>query len=904
MPQKPFKGIIKLDVRDSVADWDALPADEGARRCAEHPVRAVRRHRAGRLVALRRPHQHADAAEARRQRPDVFAVAHHGALLADPLDAPDRAQPPPERHGRITEGANGFPGATRPHPAECATIGAAPAGQRLEHVLGGQEPQRARDRTSPRARQASSGRCSRASTASTDSSAARPTSGIPTWSRTTTSSSSRTRPRRAITCRRTWPIRPSRCSATSRPTNPSQALVHVVLPGRQPRPAPCAAGIHRQVQGQVRRRLRGLPRVGAAPDDREGHPAGGHRSSPRSTRCRRTWPNAGDMVRPWDSLNADEKKLFSRLMEVYAGFSEYTDAQVGRIIDYLEQTGQLDNTIVIYAADNGASGEGSPNGSVNENKFFNGYPDELAENMKLIDRLGGPDTYEHYPTGWAVAMSTPFKMFKRYSEYAGGTCDPMVISLAEGHQGQRRDPQPVPPRTDIVPTILDVCGLEMPKVYSGVEQYPLSGVSMRYSFDDADAPTQKKRQYYAMLGTRGIWEDGWKAVAMHAPTQRQGPFRQGRVGALPRRRGSLPSRRISPTSTPRSSRQLIDAWFEEADKNLVLPLDDRTRVELLNDRAALRRAASRSLHLLPGHVAGPGRRRRQHTRPLVQDPRRRRDHRSELHAASSSPTAPASADTRCSSRTRSCTTSTTSSASRRNSSSSRRVEAGQVHARHGVRAGERRRVSRVAWHDQTVRQRQGRGRGTDARASRASSPCAETAFASAATVVTRSASSTSPQERSRAAPSWASPSRSRRRSISTSRRWRRRVRGRLATQGSGEDRRPLEAAGLTSSPLTKPIGWIQPGYFCGSQPDDHHMLSSRLQELEARRRSCLEYPFDARRRPTLMTKRSRRYLCDWPDCPNIAEHVVGVIVELRQFVAVCSEHGRLAKAPKTHQSGG
>src|SRR5262249_7177585 len=109
----------------------------------------------------------------------------------------------------------------------------------------------------------------------------------------------------------------------------------------------------------------------------------------------------GDDVRPWDSLTADEKKLFSRLAEVYAGFSEYTDHQVGRIIDYLERTGQLDNTIVLYAADNGASGEGSPNGSVNENKFFNGWPDTIEDNMRLIDELGGPNTYEHYPTGWA-----------------------------------------------------------------------------------------------------------------------------------------------------------------------------------------------------------------------------------------------------------------------------------------------------------------------------------------------------------------------------------------------------------------------------------------------------------------------------------------------------------------------
>jgi arylsulfatase A-like enzyme len=119
------------------------------------------------------------------------------------------------------------------------------------------------------------------------------------------------------------------------------------------------------------------------------------------------------MVRPWNTLSDDEKKLFSRLMEVYAQFFEYTDAQIGRIIGYLEQSGQLENTVIIYCADNGASGEGSPPGSVNENKFFNSYPEDIAENLKLIDKLGSPNTYEHHPTGWAVGTSAPFKMFKR-----------------------------------------------------------------------------------------------------------------------------------------------------------------------------------------------------------------------------------------------------------------------------------------------------------------------------------------------------------------------------------------------------------------------------------------------------------------------------------------------------------
>ncbi len=204
-------------------------------------------------------------------------------------------------------------------------------------------------------------------------------------------------------------------------------------------------------------------------------------------------------------------------------FSEYTDVQIGRIIDHLKATGQYDNTIIFYAADNGASGEGTPNGSVNENKFFNGYPDDLAENMKLIDELGGPNTYEHYPTGWAAAFSTPFKMFKRYSNYAGGTADPLVITWPKGIKARGEIRNQYHHAVDIVPTILEICGLEMPKVYKGVEQYPLSGVSMKYSFDaKPDDPTQKHVQYYAMLGTRAIWQDGWKAVAVHAPLTDKG----------------------------------------------------------------------------------------------------------------------------------------------------------------------------------------------------------------------------------------------------------------------------------------------------------------------------------------------------------------------------------------------
>ncbi|HEY9229537.1 MAG TPA: arylsulfatase [Gemmatimonadaceae bacterium] len=290
--------------------------------------------------------------------------------------------------------------------------------------------------------------------------------------------------------------------------------------------------------------------------------------------------NKNDLVRPWGELNDDEKKLFARMAEVYAGFSEYTDAQVGRIIEYLEKTNQIENTIIFYCADNGASGEGTPNGSVNENKFFNGWPDDLAENMKYLDTLGSPDTYNHYPTGWAVAFSTPFQMFKRYSQFSGGTCDPLVIHWPKGIKAKGEVRHQYHHSTDIVPTILDVVGLEMPKTYRGVKQYPLNGVSMRYTFDDADAKTQKERQYYCMLGTRGLWEDGWKVSALHTPTSGAGHFDEDTWELYHVDADRSESKDLA-AEHPDKVKKLVDVWFEEADKNFVLPLDDRTPVELL-----------------------------------------------------------------------------------------------------------------------------------------------------------------------------------------------------------------------------------------------------------------------------------------------------------------------------------
>lgn len=314
--------------------------------------------------------------------------------------------------------------------------------------------------------------------------------------------------------------------------------------------------------------------------------------------------NPADYVKPWDELSDDEKRLFARMAEVFAGFSEYTDAQVGRIIDYLEETGQLENTVVFYCADNGASGEGSTHGSVNENKFFNNYPDDLAENLARLDDLGGPESYNHYPTGWAAAFSTPFQMFKRYSQYSGGTCDPLVIHWPKGIEAKGEIRHQYHHVTDIVPTILDLAGLEMPEVYRGVEQAPLAGVSMKYSFDAGDAPTQKKRQFYSMIGTRGLWQDGWKVAATHPPITGKGHFDEDEWELYHVDEDRAESKNLA-DQYPEKVQELVAAWFEEAEINNALPLDDRTAMEQLTlDRPTSEPPRSRYIYY-PGSSAVP-----------------------------------------------------------------------------------------------------------------------------------------------------------------------------------------------------------------------------------------------------------------------------------------------------------
>jgi arylsulfatase A-like enzyme len=288
--------------------------------------------------------------------------------------------------------------------------------------------------------------------------------------------------------------------------------------------------------------------------------------------------NEFDTTKPWDSLSSDEKRLFCRMAEVYAGFLAHADHHIGLLLDYLEETGQRDNTLVILVSDNGASGEGGPNGSVNENKVANGIADELAANLAQMDELGGPKTYNHYPTGWAMAFNTPFKMWKRY-EFNGGTADPCLMSWPKGMKARGEIRHHYHHAIDVVPTILDCLGIDAPEQIKGHTQSPFDGVSMRYAFDDPSGLSHRRTQFYSMLGSRSIWHDGWKAVTTHVGTMGWGDY-GGDTWELYHTDADRSECHNLAASEPGRLRDLINLWYAEAGANSAFPLDDRGPVEI------------------------------------------------------------------------------------------------------------------------------------------------------------------------------------------------------------------------------------------------------------------------------------------------------------------------------------
>jgi len=286
-----------------------------------------------------------------------------------------------------------------------------------------------------------------------------------------------------------------------------------------------------------------------------------------------------DYTRPWDSLSVEEQRLFSRMAEVYAGFLAHTDDQIGRLLDYLEDSGQSENTMVIVVSDNGASGEGGPNGSVNENKLCNGIPDDLQENLAMLDELGSPATYNHYPNGWAMAFNTPFKMWKRY-EFEGGMSDPCIISWPRGIAAKGELREQYHHAIDLVPTILDALGVEPPETIAGHHQSHFDGVSMRYSFDSAPLPSARETQFYSMLGSRSIWHKGWKAVTTHPTLSGWDNYAQD-TWELYHTDVDRSEVHDLAAQEPERLQELINLWYAEAGANDAFPLDDRGPLELI-----------------------------------------------------------------------------------------------------------------------------------------------------------------------------------------------------------------------------------------------------------------------------------------------------------------------------------
>ncbi len=222
-----------------------------------------------------------------------------------------------------------------------------------------------------------------------------------------------------------------------------------------------------------------------------------------------------DAIPAWDSLSNEEKSLYARQMEVFAGQLEWVDMQIGRVVAELERIGELDNTLIFVTADNGASGEGGLAGTFNETYVLNGLQTPLDANLRAQADWGRENTYPHYHAGWAMAGNTPFRYFKQ-SEHRGGQQDHLVVHWPNGIDAKGEIRRQYHHISDIAPTIMEAAGIEVPEEYHGVEQQPMDGVSMMYSFDNADAPNAKQRQYYEMFGNRAIWVDGWKAVTLHA----------------------------------------------------------------------------------------------------------------------------------------------------------------------------------------------------------------------------------------------------------------------------------------------------------------------------------------------------------------------------------------------------
>jgi arylsulfatase len=313
----------------------------------------------------------------------------------------------------------------------------------------------------------------------------------------------------------------------------------------------------------------------------------------------------------WDALNADQKRLYARMMEVFAGYGAHVDHHMGRVIDAVKQFPDADNTLFIYiAGDNGSSAEGGLEGSLCENMFFNGFAEKWQDNIKAIDELGGPKHFNHFPSAWAHAMNTPFQWTKQVASHFGGTRNPMIISWPAKIKDRGGLRSQFTHTIDIVPTIYDVCRITAPTVLNGIEQKPIEGTSFAATFTDAKAPEHRRTQYFEMAVNRGIYHDGWMASAMSFE-----PWNPNRDKFDPDKQKwelynvneDFSQANDLAAKHPEKLRQLQDLWWVEASKYNVLPLDWRGTIRM-NAEAMGRPSLIRgrkSMTYYPGTVGLP-----------------------------------------------------------------------------------------------------------------------------------------------------------------------------------------------------------------------------------------------------------------------------------------------------------
>jgi arylsulfatase len=305
-------------------------------------------------------------------------------------------------------------------------------------------------------------------------------------------------------------------------------------------------------------------------------------------------------IKDWTTLSADEKKLFTRQMEVYAAFGEYADDEIGRLIAAVGDTGQLDNTLVFYIlGDNGTSAEGGMNGMFSEMTYFNGVQETLPDMLKHYDDWGGPSTYPHMAAGWAVAGDTPFSWTKQVASNFGGTRNGMVVYWPKRVTAKGEVRSQFHHVIDIAPTVLDAARLPEPKSVNGTVQSPLEGVSMMYTFDAAKAEGRHKTQYFEIFGNRAIYGDGWFAGTVHRAPWESKPRAEllEDTWELYDTRADFSLANDLATQNPAKLKEMQDLFMKEAVKYRVLPIDDRFlerinakmvgRPDLMGDRTSL-----------------------------------------------------------------------------------------------------------------------------------------------------------------------------------------------------------------------------------------------------------------------------------------------------------------------------